>query len=114
KNLPNVGSADDAAVHLAERIREQFQPGAVRVPEVEGGAALLLARDARLLKLPAQVCPPLGRHRDGDVVQSSQHLGIRAEVQPGQVEEGQQVAVADVEEEMAGAAVVPVLDQFGQ
>ena len=36
------------------------------------------------------------------------------DVQAGEVEEGQQVAVADVEEEVRGAGVVAVLDQLGQ
>jgi hypothetical protein len=48
------------------------------------------------------------------VVQAAEHLGVRADVQAGEVEEGEQVAVADVEEEVRGAGVVAVLDQLGQ
>jgi hypothetical protein len=48
------------------------------------------------------------------VVQAAQHFRVRAHVQPGEVEEGQQVAVADVEEKVRGPLVVPVLDHLGQ
>jgi hypothetical protein len=48
------------------------------------------------------------------VVQPAQHLGVRAEVEAGQVEEREQVAVADVEEEVVGAGVVAVLEDLGQ
>ena len=51
---------------------------------------------------------------DRDVVQPAEHLGVRADVQPGEVEEGQQVAVADVEEEVRRTGVVAVLDQLGE
>jgi hypothetical protein len=39
-------------------------------------------------------------------VQAAQHLGVRAGLDPRQVEEGQAVAVADVEEEVRGAGEV--------
>jgi hypothetical protein len=48
------------------------------------------------------------------VVQPAEHLGVGADVQAGEVEEGEQVAVADVEEEVRGARVVAVLDQLGE
>jgi hypothetical protein len=48
------------------------------------------------------------------VVQAAEDLGVRAEVKPGEVEEGQQVAVPDVEEEVVGPLVVAVLDDLGQ
>jgi len=47
-------------------------------------------------------------------LRANQDLGVRAEVEAGEVEEGQQVAVPDVEEEVAGALVVAVLDDLGQ
>src|SRR5205823_13266453 len=40
--------------------------------------------------------------------------GVRAQVEPREVEEREQVAVADVEEEVARAAVVAVLEDLGQ
>ena len=46
--------------------------------------------------------PLLLGHRDHEGVQSTEHLGVRPEVEAGQVEEGQQVAVPDVEEEVVG------------
>ena len=54
----------------------------------------------------------LGRHRDGDVLHAAEALGHRLEAQPGEVEEGEHVAVADVEEEVRRAGVVPVLEQL--
>ena len=48
------------------------------------------------------------------MVQSAQHLGVRTEIEPGEVEEREQVAVADVEEEVVGALVVAVLDDLRQ
>ena len=44
----------------------------------------------------------------------AQDLGVRAQVETGEVEEGEQVAVADVEEEVRRALVVAVLEQLGQ
>ncbi len=58
--------------------------------------------------------PPVGLHRDRDVVQAAEHLGVRTEVEAGEVEEGEQVLVADVEEEVRRARVVAVLDQLGE
>ncbi|CAB4812843.1 unannotated protein [freshwater metagenome] len=48
------------------------------------------------------------------MVQAAQHLGVRAEIEARQIEEGQPVAVTDVEEQVRGAAVVPVLEKVGQ
>ena len=61
-----------------------------------------------------QLGPALGVDADGHVVQAAEHLGVGADVQAGEVEEGDEVAVADVEEEVRGAGVVAVLDQLGQ
>ena len=43
----------------------------------------------------------------------SEHLGVRAEVKSGEIEEGEEVAVADVEE-VGAARVVTVLEEFRQ
>ena len=48
------------------------------------------------------------------MVQAAEDLGVRAEVEAGKVEEGQQVAVTHVEEEMVGPRIVTVLDDLGQ
>ena len=58
--------------------------------------------------------PVLGVDRDRAVVQAAEDLGVGADVEAGEVEERQQVAVADVEEEVRGARVVAVLDQLGE
>ena len=65
------------------------------------------------VELVAQVLPAPGLNRDRDVVQPAQHLGVGAEVEAGEVEEGQQVAVADVEEEVGRPLVVAILEEFG-
>ena len=44
----------------------------------------------------------------------TQHLLIGGEVEPREIEEGQRVAVPDVEEEMGRAAVVAVLEDLGE
>ena len=48
------------------------------------------------------------------MVRPAEHLGIRPKVQTGEVEEGQEVTVADVEEEVVRALVVPILEDLGQ
>ena len=70
--------------------------------------------DARGVELGLEVGPALRLDRDGEVVEAAEHLGVGAEVEPGQVEERQRVAVADVEEEVGRAPVVAVLEQLGQ
>ena len=74
----------------------------------------MLRGHSRRLELRPQVLPPVGRDRDRDVVQAAEHLGVVAEVQAGEVEEREEVAVADVEEEVGRALVVAVLEQLGE
>jgi V8-like Glu-specific endopeptidase len=98
---PPSGSLENpGAVHLAQRVGQQLQADTIRVLEVEGRAACLGIRNADHVQLALQVGPLLLRHRDGDVVDVAKRLQVRAEVEPGEVEERQQVAVADVEEEV--------------
>jgi hypothetical protein len=52
--------------------------------------------------------------RNSDVMESPEHFTVGPEIKTGEVEVGQVVAVADVEEEMGGAAVVPILEEFDQ
>ena len=66
------------------------------------------------VELGAQVGPAARLDRDGDVVQAAEHLGVRAAVEAGEVEERQQVAVADVEEEVRRPRVVAVVDHLGE
>src|SRR3954470_3996712 len=107
-------SEDVLAVHLAERVGDQFDAGAVGVAEVDRDAAVHGVLDAGVGEPLYQLAPVLGVDADGHVVQAAEHLGVGADVQAGEVEEGDEVAVADVEEEMRGARVVAVLDQLGQ
>ncbi len=108
------GLQDLRAVHLAERVGEQSQPGAVRVAQVQRRPTLLLVGNPRGVEPAPQVLPLLPGDRDRDVVQATEDLGVRADVQAGEVEERQQVAVPHVEEEVAGPLVVPVLDDLGE
>ena len=48
------------------------------------------------------------------MVETAEDLGVLIEVESRQVEEREQVAVADVEEEVVRAGVVPVLEDLGQ
>ena len=48
------------------------------------------------------------------MVESTEHLGVLAEVEAGEVEEREQVVVPDVEEEVCGALVLAVLEQLGE
>ena len=48
------------------------------------------------------------------MVEPAEHLGVVAEVEAREVEEGEQVAVADVEEEVRRALVVAVLEELGE
>jgi hypothetical protein len=47
-------------------------------------------------------------------MQPSEHFAVRTEVETREVEEGKEVPVADVEEEVRRAAVVPVLEELRQ
>jgi hypothetical protein len=48
------------------------------------------------------------------VMQTAENLAVVPEVKAGEVEVGQIVALADVEEEVSGSPIVPVLEQFDQ
>src|SRR3954454_18643813 len=107
-------SEDVVAIHLAERVGDQLDAGAVGVAEVDRDAAVHHVLDSGVGEPVDQLLPALRVDADGHVVQPAEHLGVGADVQAGEVEEGQQIAVADVEEEVRGAGVVAVLDQLGQ
>ena len=64
--------------------------------------------------LPLRCSHFSGGHRDREVLQPAEHLGVGPEVEAGEVEERERVAVADVEEEVRGAAVVAVLEHVGE
>src|SRR3954453_14368205 len=107
-------SEDVVAVHLAERVGDELDAGAVGVAEVDRDAAVHGVLDAGVGEPLHQLLPVLGVDADRHVVQATEHLGGRADVQAREVEERDQVAVADVEEEMRGPRIVAVLDQLGQ
>src|SRR3954451_19023406 len=96
-------SEDVVAVHLAERVGDQFDAGAVGVAEVDRDAAVHGVLHPGVGEPLHQLLPVLGVDADGHVVQAAEHLGVGADVQAREVEESEQVAVADVEEEVRGA-----------
>src|SRR4051812_6232256 len=102
------------AVHLAERVGDELDPRAVGIAEVHRDAAVHLVRHAGLGEPLHELAPAVGIDADRHVVQAAQHLGVRADVQAGEVEEREQVPVPDVEEEVRRARVVAVLDQLGE
>src|SRR3954447_1510975 len=107
-------SEDVVAVHLAERVGDELDAGAVGVAEVDRDAAVHGVLHPGVGEPLHQLLPVLGVDADRHVVQAAEHLGVRADVQAREVEERDEVAVADVEEEMRGPRVVAVLDQLGQ
>src|SRR4051794_6777100 len=107
-------SEDVVAVHLAERVGDELDAGAVGIAEVDRDAAVHDVLDVGVGESLHQLAPALRLDADGYVVQPAEDLGVGADVEAGEVEEGQQVAVADVEEEVRGPGVVPVLDQLGE
>jgi ADP-ribosylglycohydrolase len=109
KRLHDLGS-----VHFAKRVGQELQAGPVRVLEVDRRPARDAVRHAGGVELAAQVLPLLLGDRDRDVVQVPQGLPVRLEVKAGEVEEREQVPVADVEEEVVRPLVVPVAEDLGQ
>src|SRR5581483_9984054 len=107
--LPDL---DLVPVHLPERVVDQLQARAVRIPEVDRGSALHHVLHAGRVEAGAGRVPVLLGDGDGQVVQTAEHLRVGARVDPGQVEEGDGVAVAEVEEEVGGAGQVPVLEHL--
>ena len=102
------------AVHLPERVGDELQAGAVWVAEVHRGAALQLVVDAGSLQVGAQAGPSIRFHGDSHVVKPAQHFGVRPEVEAREVEERDEVALAQIEEEVVGARVIPVFEDVRQ
>src|SRR6185312_8280398 len=73
------------AVHLAEGVGDQLEALAVGPGEVERRAAHLLARHARGFELRLEVVPARLLDRDREVMQATEYLAVRAEVEPGEV-----------------------------
>src|SRR5215218_7832742 len=101
----------------AQVLAVELQADPVGVAEVQAvlhpavGAQVV---DAGLLQAAPGGGELPGRDRDGEVLDPADGLGERRVVVAGEVEEAEQVAVADVEEEVAGAGIVAVLDQLDQ
>ena len=64
------------AVHLAERVGDELDAGAVGVAEVDRDAAVHLVLDAGLRETLHELLPLGGVDRDGAVVQAAEDLGI--------------------------------------
>ena len=101
------GSHHRRSVHLAQRIRDQFQPLAVGTPEIDRRAVDVGVLDAEIVEPRLEPVPLLGLDRDRQVMQPAEHLLVRADVETGEVEERQRVVVADVEEEVGRARDSP-------
>ena len=107
-------SADDRPVHVVERVREQFETFTVGPGEVDRGAAHDEGLDPRRLQLGDEPGPLFGRDRDGDVMKAPEDLAVLPEVEPGEIEVRQVIAVTDIEEEVGRAPVVPILEELGE
>ena len=82
---------DHRPVHLAERIGDQFEPFSVGTLEVHRGLVHDLVRHTCSGQLGLQLQPAFGLHRQRDVVQASEHLGVGTEIETGEVEEGERL-----------------------
>ena len=65
---------DRLAVHFAERIADQLEPGAVGVEEVQRRPVDVLVRHAGSIERVLQMLPPIRRNRDREVVEAAEHL----------------------------------------
>src|SRR5690349_24472319 len=113
----SVSSGERYAIEDADFLLIQLDPDTVGVADVK---TVLNAPVRPEVLQPGLVEPgPGGRelfgaHRDRDVLHAADGLAERRVVVSGKVEEAEQVAVADVEEEVAGSGVVAVLHQLDQ
>src|SRR5690349_2213386 len=100
------------AFELAEFFPVELNPYTVGVADVQAvldaavGAQVL---ESGLVQLGLDLVEPLGRGREGQVLDGADRLGERRVVVAREVEEPQQVLGPEVEEEVAGAVVVAVL-----
>src|SRR5262245_38516853 len=62
------------AVHLPERIADQFEPRSVGITEVQRRPADVVVLHAGVVELLLQTLPVLGWRRDREVVQPAEHL----------------------------------------
>src|SRR5437868_69541 len=100
------------ALHDLERIRLDFEELAVRSLEVERvldpvGAEVL---GPALVQLVANAVELFARHRDGDVMHPPDRLPGRRHRIFREIEEGEQVPMTEVMEEMRRALQVAVLE----
>src|SRR5207237_8861321 len=105
-----------APLHHQQGIALDLEQLAVRTLEVERVLDPVRAevRDAAAVQLAPDAVELLPGHRDRDVVHPTDRLPRGGHRVVGKVEEGEQVAVAEVVEEMSGAGQVAVLEQLHQ
>src|SRR6478672_501213 len=87
---------DARAVHLQQWVRDELEALTIGAGEVERRPADVLSGYIGGLQLSPEVLPSVRSSRDRDVVQTAEHLGVLPEVQAGEVEERQEIPVADV------------------
>jgi hypothetical protein len=105
------------AVEAAQLLAVQLQAGPVGVAEIQA----VVDPAVRPQVLHAGLIQPLpgrrellGPNQDGEVLHPADGLGERRVVVAGDVEEPDQVVVAEVEEKVAGAGMVAVLHRLDQ
>src|SRR3954453_6592860 len=108
------GSTDRLAVHLQQRIADQFQTLAVRTAEVQRRTVDVGVVDVLTVQAVLQLLPRRWFHGDRQVMMSAEYLLVRAEIEAREVEVGERVAVADVEEEVRRSFVVAILEHLDQ
>src|SRR5439155_11629832 len=106
-----------AALEPAELLAVQLDAHAVRVAEVdavEHAAVGPEVVDAGRVEPRLGLLELLGGHGDGHVLQRTDRLLVGLVIVTREVEEAEQVPVAEVEEEVARPGVVTVLDEFDE
>src|SRR5438477_1104587 len=105
-----VEIADRRTVHLAQGIADELEPRAVGIAKVDRRSVDVRVVDARFVELGLEMDPSRWLDRDRQVVQTTKDLRVGTEIEAGEIEERDGVAVADVEEEMRRPLVVTILE----
>src|SRR5690349_8486046 len=106
-----------ATGEVHQLVAEQLDADAVRIAQVErlgNAAGRPVVRDAVVVEHLAQLGVPVRGHRDRDVLHGPDRLDTLLQAEAREVEEAEQGLVAEVEEEVRRARVVPVLHQLDE
>src|SRR5712691_4472426 len=117
RNAQSLALSKPALVHLEQRLAKQLELNAVRVLEIDrisDAAVWAKVADAICLEALFGGLELVRLDRDGNVLDAADrfHPGLESETR--EVEEGQQVAVAEIEEKVGRAGVVAIFHDLDQ